>query len=132
MKEYTIDNFDARSFATPIEKTGHYYADHLEINTSSILTRLIQEAGRWCERFASDIVLEWNFAYRDMCQLKPGETESRLLGFRESGVDGTDFVLLQFGMDDAKASHYYRKLYRFDMTREQDDLRLCLVEVDTY
>ena len=30
-----------------------------EINYSSILTKLIQEAGRWTERYASDLFLGW-------------------------------------------------------------------------
>lgn len=46
-----------------------------EINYSSILTKLIQEAGRWCEHYASDLFITWKHnidkklddGYRKLC-----------------------------------------------------------------
>ena len=47
--------------AGTITATGSYnlLEGKWEINTSFILTRLIQEAGRWCESFASDLFVQW-------------------------------------------------------------------------
>lgn len=61
------------------------------INYSSILTKLIQEAGRWCEAFASDLFVDWNNIEE---KLKKGEdiNATYLFGFRQSGVDHKDWV----------------------------------------
>lgn len=57
-----------------------------EINYSSILTKLIQEAGRWCEYYASDLFITWHNIDKN---LDDGtmKTEQFVFGFRNNGVD---------------------------------------------
>lgn len=75
------------------------------INYSSILTKLIQEAGRWCESFASDLFVDWT---RIEEKLKKGGdiNDIYLFGFRQSGVDHADWVESK-GIN----SHEYRSVW---------------------
>ena len=52
------------ALAGTITETGSYnpLEGKWEINYSSILTRLIQEAGRWCEYYASDLFVQQKYS----------------------------------------------------------------------
>ena len=41
-----------------IHEVGRVSGDRVEIGTSSVFSRLIQEAGRWCESYASDLLVD--------------------------------------------------------------------------
>ena len=64
-----------------------------EINYSSILTKLIQEAGRWCEYYASDLFIIWHNIDKN---LDDGamDTEQFVFGFRKDGVDHKEWYEL--------------------------------------
>ena len=86
--------FNFRGYEKPIETCGSltYDSNGFTINCSSVLTRLIQEAGRYCEHYASDLFLDWKQIDKE---IEEGtiDTRTALFGFRESGVDHTDFVM---------------------------------------
>lgn len=93
------------------------------INTSSILTRLIQEAGRHCRRFASDLFILWNALERKIEQ-KTLESGRLLFGFREDGVDCTGHVLHQFRKGETGrilAKYLYRSIWVLDITVGEDN-----------
>ena len=125
-KEYTVDNFrmdniDARTI-------GWWNGFHgtFDVNTSSILTRLIQEAGRWCENYASDLFIDWvaimgNFTDANF---KGG---SFLFGFRKDGVDNTSSILTRFNNGE---SNKYRAIWRLDIKVESDEITMILGRVD--
>ena len=52
-----------------------------EINTASLLTRLIQEAGRWCEYYASDLFIYWRQLEKSL------EEGTYIFAFKRDGVD---------------------------------------------
>lgn len=64
-----------------------------EINYSSILTKLIQEAGRWCEHYASDLFIIWNNIDKKLDDGTMG-TEQFVFGFRSDGVDHKEWYEL--------------------------------------
>ena len=80
-----------------------------EINYSSILTKLIQEAGRWTERHASDLFLGWEEI--DEILTNPiTESTFRIFAFRESGVDGDMFY------ENNKSNlYYYRAVWKLEI-----------------
>ena len=80
-----------------------------EINYSSILTKLIQEAGRWTERYASDLFIGWTEI--DGILSNPiTESTSRIFAFRESGVDGDTFY------ENRKSNlYYYRAVWKLEI-----------------
>lgn len=101
------------------------------INYSSILTRLIQEAGRHCRRFASDLFILWSAIERKMEQ-KTLESGRYLFGFREDGVDCTGHVLHQFNggkIEQILAEYRYRSIWILDVTvGEDNEVKLELFE----
>lgn len=65
-----------------------------DVNYSSIATHLIQNVGRFAERFASDFLLDWSAVERLL--ETPQEKPCRFIvsfGIRGSGVDGNDYVV---------------------------------------
>ena len=60
----------------------------VEINMSSIFSRLIEQAGRWCENYASDILI-WVEKVQGILSMPHGvlEEPQYILGFYASGVD---------------------------------------------
>ena len=63
------------------------------LNDSSIWTRLVQEAGRKCDWFSSDILI-WYESYKVDLERDLEETtdDKWMFGFRDCGVDGTTEV----------------------------------------
>ena len=102
---------------------------NFNINYSSILTKLIQECGRLCESYASDLFITWN----DIVQkLKENtiETSVYLFGIREMGVDHNEFILSRYNNDGYHAKHEYRKIYKLDVIVEGDSIRMRLYEIE--
>ena len=133
MRTYTIEDFRPSTYGDkPITEQAWFQYGGLydnSINYSSILTRLIQEAGRWCERFASDLFIDWNHAWSKITSLSPdSDNLSFLFGFREAGVDHTEWVLARH--NESRCPHYeYRKIYRLDAEIEGEAITLKLYAV---
>lgn len=88
----------------------------VSINYSSILTRLIQEAGRICEFYASDLFIEWRSIVE---ALEDGtiETGSYLFGFRDSGVDEAKSVLYWYN-ETTHGREYHSAIWKLDVDVE--------------
>lgn len=86
-------------------------------NHSSIVTKMIQLAGRFCERFASDIVYDAN-AFIEAIDNK--QNFDRYLFFRECGVSSfpPDYVQSIEGTDFIQAWHL-----TYDAETEQQALK---------
>ena len=122
---YTIEKDFSDRVSTVIKETGRNW----DINYSSILTKLIQECGRLCERYASDLFIDWSSIegqIKDRCL----ETSTRLFGIRENGVDHNTFVLSRYENNGRNARHEYRKIYRLDITVDNGDITMELYEID--
>ena len=134
-KEYTIGDFTFRGNSN-IEEHGRFsfYSGEYEVNTSSILTRLIQEAGRFCERYASDLFIDWKSVEKYLGKkLDPSVAEERmtfLFGFREDGVDHDTFVLSRYnsGSYDCPRAEY-RSIWRLDILKTDDEVFMTLGRV---
>lgn len=119
----TIDNFKATGLTNEIYRgCGRFSITPdetrtVDIDYSSILTKLIQEAGRWWRRFASDLFIDWLTINKQLedCTLESG---SYLFGFRENGVDHTEFILSRYA-NEAGACHMYRAIWRLDIEVEE-------------
>lgn len=108
--EYKTSTFDPDTSFKPIEAES----THIEnLNYSSILTELIHAAGRYCERYASDLFIDWEAVIENMHD-PDSAGFVRLFGFREDGVDNNDYILNHYNRDSTYARHYYRALYRLD------------------
>jgi hypothetical protein len=91
-----------------------------EINYSSILTKLIQEAGRWCDDYASDLFIRWE-GIKEKLDDGSMSSESYVFGFRESGVDGNSWYEEHKTDED-----YYRAVWFLDITENKGKLEMFL------
>ena len=91
-----------------------------EINYSSILTKLIQEAGRWCEYYASDLFITWHNIDK---KLDDGtmDTEQFVFGFREDGVDHKEWY--ELNKNDIGR---YRAVWFLDVTVDNGKMEMVL------
>ena len=93
------------------------------INWTFIQSKIIYLAGRYCDRFASDI-LQPLFNIDECLNNGSIETESRLFGFREEGVDHAEFVVNRYADQYMYSNPYgaqYRALWRLDIDVEEND-----------
>ena len=133
-KEYTLDDFRANTYAYKLmTEEGRFssYSGKYEINTSSILTALIQEAGRLCERFASDLFIDWAGVERWIDNAAQDDETVFLLGFRRNGVDGNGFILSRYngGAYDYPEKEY-RSMWRLEISTNNDnDIKMILGRV---
>lgn len=99
---------------------GAWLSSVKDCNFSSEWSRLICEAGRWCESYASDILIDFE-AIRDYLDgLASGEeTEGHnfWFGFRQMGVDSLPFI--ESRTKSEYASHVYRAVWRWSFTVEE-------------
>ena len=131
-KTYTINNFQCNTYAyKPIEATGYIssYSGRYEVNYSSILTALIHEAGRYCERFASDLFLDWQAVDQTINDAEPGDSRTFLFGFRKDGVDHDRFIFSRFGESGIYAKAEYRSLWRLDINTAGSEMVMTLGRV---
>lgn len=112
-------------------ETGSYG----NINTSQTLTRLIQETGRFTERFASDLFIDWKhveniIGYGNWMRPKNNETHYLAFGIRRDGVDGNAYVIRQLIDTTDKRSAYlnaektYRRLFILKIQLTYDEIQL--------
>lgn len=97
------------------------YGSFKDINLSSIASLLIQECGRWTDRYASDFLITWDSVrsmLEDECTPDKGPVEGLFLfGIRQDGVDHTSFLMSRIKRDirpyqPAYAdTHEYRRIY---------------------
>lgn len=100
-------------------------------NASAILTRLIQDTGRFCLHYASDLFFLWSTAVAFLGQLIVWDrvlTEfGFIFGIREDGVDSAHAVADNL----ARGLHYYyRAIYCMEAARKNDGIHLSLYKVD--
>ena len=146
----TMEYFRKKTYCDPITADGQMERaasgpafPAYDINYSTILTILIQEAGRWCKAYASDLFIEWEDILEQLRGQKPLQDGSHLFGFREFGVDYAQAILNNYNSGEASmarliASNKYRAIWRLDIQQldipEGGDfgkrVKMTLYEVD--
>ena len=103
--------------------TGCKCGDKWDVNYSSILSCLIQQAGRWCEHYASDLFIDWKSIDKS---LDDGSmrTKQYLFGFRQSGVDGNTYVTARYMADPHDEE--YRAVWVLDIQTVEDNITMRL------
>lgn len=102
-----------------IGENGAYHK--WSINTSFILTKLIQEAGKWCEYHASDLFIFWSSIEE---KLKNGTLESGeyVFAMTKDGVDHRTYYILH-----EKKMNYYRAVWFLDVKVSEDGRNMEMV-----
>lgn len=107
---------------------GAFVSEIQNCNFSREWSRLICEAGRWCESYASDILIDFESIKAYLERLKNGEeSEGRefWFGFRQMGVDNLAFI--QSRTEREYASHVYRAVWRWRFIVEERRYGLYVV-----
>lgn len=133
-EEYTMEEFmeKLRPIGTPIRADGYWstYENHWDINYSSILTRLIQSAGRFCKNYASDLFIDWMNIESQLTgenTYYEGKYEY-LFGMRKQGVDHASYVLSNAN-NGKYLNDYYSELFKLTIKVVNDRISMELVEV---
>lgn len=123
MKVTDINSFRKITEHRTITATGQVSdTGKVEINYSFHLTKLIQEAGRWCRYYASDLFLWWNSMLKALAADR--SSASYLFGFRESGVDSADEIIRQYQSAGYLMGDRYRAIWRLDVEVNEDGRRV--------
>ena len=106
-----------------ITETGSYnpLEGKWKINYSSILTRLIQEAGRWCESFASDLFMQWKYEIDQKLDNGTLETDTFVFAMRNSGVDHKEWY-----ENHKNDYNYYRAVWYLDVVSDEGKIKMTL------
>ena len=98
------------------------------INYSSILSELIQLAGRYCDSYASDLFIMWEMILRRFDASDFPAVKHTILGFYNQGVDCGEEVLIHA----LNVPFYYRKIAAVDITCDQNtgDMKMQLQVFD--
>lgn len=91
------------------------------INTSDIASELIIAAGRWCENYASDVLIDWDRvrdAIKHCDETSDPYSVTMVFGFRRSGVDHDAYVFSNMKKYDTglNIDHYYAKIYAVNVS----------------
>ena len=128
-KKFDINDFHR---ANIFEEEGRWIShnEKVDINYSSILTKLIQEAGRLCDYFASDLFISWESVKRWINELYIGEPKSEtfVFGFRKSGVDHKEWVENKYQNPTVYGTpkEIYREIYVLKMDFDGGSLKMKL------
>lgn len=106
-----------------ITATGYVYENKTEINMSSIYSKLIQEAGRYCDRFASDLLYDIQSIEH---HLEAQKSETLYIGFRRYGVDNNAYIATKIPQE---LDSTYRVIYSVKIDFEPDEYYLAKVQV---
>ena len=102
----------------PITAFGEKRSCGVCINYSSILTKLIQEAGKYCTHYASDLFIEWEYILRAMDR-GTFEGGTWIFAFRDMGVDSSV---------EEENKTYYKAIWQLDIETNEHIVRMTLQE----
>lgn len=99
---------------------GISFDGKFDINYSSILTFLIQTAGRICKHYASDLFITWSSLEEKLKNNPEYKGEKFLFGFREMGVDHNAFVLSRLNnYGKERMEKEIKELYMVEINTEE-------------
>ena len=117
-KEYTVNDLKMGKVYAETDGRWSNYAGKYDVNYSTILTKLIQEAGRWCESYASDLFFDW-IHVENILSNREAKNEKLVFGFRKYGVDHLEYSLHQ--LNSGCSSDYYRSIWMLEILVDNDD-----------
>ena len=98
------------------------------INYSSILTKLIQDAGRYCDAWASDLFIIWKYDVDNRLQNRDTQSFTIKFGFRDTGVDHDDSLEEYKTVEPNYKNnyYYYRKIDTLTVTIDDNKITMEL------
>lgn len=126
-KVWKIDDLRMEKVYSEAEGRWSIYSRKFDVNYSSILTKLIQEAGRWCESYASDLFIDWQKVEHFM-ENSEFTSEKLVFGFRKMGVDHLEYVLSS--LNNGYSTDYYRSVWMLEIKVEDGKMTMKLGKIN--
>lgn len=107
------------------ESLGCADEGRIDINLSSILTKLIRVAGTECAYYASDLFISWRSFLGKLQNLEDSEEGSKCeewFGFRDSGVDHKAFIDIKLSDPHMYGMDPYSSVYICEGVRNGSEL----------
>ena len=92
-----------------------------QINTSSILTSLIKEAGRWCNYFSSDLFVLWKYNIDRKLENGTLDTGTYVFAFWKGGVDDNEWY-----EKNKNKRNYYNVVWFLDVSVDGNKIEMIL------
>lgn len=104
--------FDRKVLATDLQHNREF------AGLSDIYSKLIELTGRYCERFASDLLYDLQdvASFTEACEINKPNRWVLGFGFRECGVDGNSFLEHRL-----KDSFDYRRIVALNIEDREDE-----------
>ena len=102
---------------------GYWAGTKYDVNYSSILSFLIKEAGKYCERYASDLFISWEGVVEAL--KKKDVNERFVFGIRDYGVDHEAFVTAYNDNPEVYGNRYI-VIYVLTVQSDGDDVIMKL------
>lgn len=105
-------------------------ATYVNINISSIIDTIITNTGRFCERYASDVLFDLNYMNDIIKNYNPNYPEEYIVcfGIRRDGVDGYEFLKSRlqndFCSNPYRINEYYRKILAVHIHFDEENSEL--------
>lgn len=114
-------------FEKKYKETGAWGGKKYDVNYSSILSRLITDAGRFCLSYASDLFIWWGEVVNNLSVYEEDSSRTAIFGICENGVDNACAAAanIERGM-----YHYYRSIWGLKIEKKGNKLDLCLEKLD--
>lgn len=109
--DHNLSN-NRKVLATDLQHSGDY------ATLSDIYSKLIELTGRYCERFASDLLYDLQdvASFTEACKIDKPNRWVLGFGFRECGVDGNSFLEHRL-----KDSYKYRRVVALNIEDRMDE-----------
>lgn len=108
----------------PIHEEGYWDCSHGEwsINYSDILTALIQMAGSYVDRYASDLFIIWKYDVEKWMREHDWKGDIIRFGFRDFGVDNycNSKESNPLWAGNKYGNYYYRRIVKLEIKIEGD------------
>lgn len=129
--KYTLEKFkEEAEFQQPVGIMEDDVFRFGYLSSSTILSTLIQQAGRFAESHASDLFIEWKSVEKKIFKMADGECADFMFGIRAQGVDGTDEILCR--LNGGHKKYFYRCLYVLTAYKDSGNCSIMLRSVHIF
>lgn len=124
-----------QSYIPPESCLQYEQTNSNNINLSSIETILIQNAGRFCEFYASDVLYDIQAMHEFTKDVKTNDEQIFIFAMRNSGIDGCSFLTSRIEdttsrTDFYKLIHdYYRKILAVKITKKDGYIKAEIKDI---
>lgn len=101
----------------------------LYFSCSTILSKLITEAGKACKSYSSDLFISWESMINDIQKCDNDAEMTYYFGFRELGVDHKDYIETRLECPECYGEKPYKSIFRLHIKMMGDSVKMTLTQL---